>query len=60
MFKEKGLDPDKPPQTWAELIDAARKLTDPSKNVYGLASQRKRASEGTFQFLPWAQMGAQL
>jgi multiple sugar transport system substrate-binding protein len=57
MFKEKGLDPDKPPQTWAELIDAARKLTDPSKNVYGLAFSAKASEEGTFQFLPWAQMG---
>ena len=26
-FKEVGLDPNKPPQTWAELVDAARKLT---------------------------------
>ncbi len=41
MFKEKGLDPDKPPQTWAELIDAARKLTDPAKNVYGLSFSAK-------------------
>lgn len=26
-FKEVGLDPNKPPQTWAELVDAAKKLT---------------------------------
>jgi sn-glycerol 3-phosphate transport system substrate-binding protein len=26
-FKEVGLDPKKPPQTWAELVDAAKKLT---------------------------------
>lgn len=57
MFKAKGLDPDKPPQTWAELIDAARKLNDPAKNVYGLAFSAKANEEGTFQFLPWAQMG---
>ena len=56
MFKEKGLDPDKPPQTWAELVDDARKLTDPAKNVYGLAFSAKASEEGTFQFLPWVQM----
>lgn len=57
MFKAKGLDPNKPPQTWAELLDAARKLNDPAKNVYGLAFSAKASEEGTFQFLPWAQMG---
>ncbi|OHV78781.1 sugar ABC transporter substrate-binding protein [Ensifer sp. LCM 4579] len=56
MFKAKGLDPEKPPQTWAELVDAARKLTDPAANVYGLAFSAKANEEGTFQFLPWAQM----
>ncbi len=56
MFRAKGLDPDKPPQTWNELLEAARKLTDPSANVYGLALSAKANEEGTFQFLPWAQM----
>ena len=26
-FKAAGLDPEKPPQTWTELVDAAKKLT---------------------------------
>ncbi|KKX33210.1 sugar ABC transporter substrate-binding protein [Rhizobium sp. LC145] len=56
MFKAKGLDPEKPPQTWTELVDAARKLTDPAANVYGLTFSAKANEEGTFQFLPWAQM----
>ncbi|WP_416797390.1 ABC transporter substrate-binding protein [Ciceribacter azotifigens] len=56
MFRAKGLDPDKPPRTWDDLVGAARKLTDPSANVYGLAFSAKANEEGTFQFLPWAQM----
>jgi len=56
MFKAKGLDPEKPPQTWDELLEAARTLTDPAANVYGLAFSAKANEEGTFQFLPWAQM----
>ncbi|WP_026781842.1 ABC transporter substrate-binding protein [Pleomorphomonas koreensis] len=56
LFKAKGLDPDKPPQTWDELVDAARKLNDPASNVYGIAFSAKASEEGTFQFLPWAQM----
>ena len=27
LFREAGLDPDKPPQTWDEMINAAKKLT---------------------------------
>ncbi len=57
MFTAAGLDPNKPPQTWAELVETARKLTDPAKNVYGLTFSAKANEEGTFQFLPWAQMG---
>ena len=57
MFRAKGLDPDKPPQTWDELVDTARKLSDPAKNVYGITFSAKANEEGTFQFLPWAQMG---
>ncbi len=56
MFKAKGLDPNKPPQTWDELVEAARKLTDPAQNVYGITFSAKANEEGTFQFLPWAQM----
>jgi multiple sugar transport system substrate-binding protein len=57
LFKAGGLDPEKPPQTWDELLETARKLSDPSKNVYGIAFSAKANEEGTFQFLPWAQMG---
>jgi hypothetical protein len=35
MFREAGLDPERPPQTWAEMADFARKLTrrDAAGNV---------------------------
>jgi multiple sugar transport system substrate-binding protein len=56
MFKAAGLDPENPPKTWDELYEAAKALTDPSKNVYGLAFSAVGTEEGTFQFLPLVQM----
>ena len=54
LYKKAGIET--PPETWDELVDTARKLTDPANNVYGLAFSAKASEEGTFQFLPWAQM----
>lgn len=56
MYRDAGLDPDNPPSTWAELYDAAKALTKPEENVYGLAFSAVATEEGTFQFLPWLQM----
>ncbi|MGD1887282.1 MAG: ABC transporter substrate-binding protein, partial [Cohaesibacteraceae bacterium] len=56
MYEAAGLDPDNPPQTWDELLEAARALTDPDNDVYGIAFSARASEEGTFQFLPWAQM----
>lgn len=53
MFKAKGLDPEKPPKTWTELLDAAKTLKDPAKNVYGFGFSAVQAEEGVFQFLPF-------
>jgi multiple sugar transport system substrate-binding protein len=53
MFKAKGLDPDKPPQTWAELASAAEKLRDPAKGVYGFGFCAVQGEEGVFQWLPF-------
>jgi ABC-type glycerol-3-phosphate transport system substrate-binding protein len=38
-FIAAGLDPNKPPKTWAELLEYAKKLTDPSRNQYGFVIQ---------------------
>ena len=53
MFRAKGLDPDKPPTTWSQLIAAAEKLRDPAKNVYGFGFSALQAEEGVFQWLPF-------
>jgi multiple sugar transport system substrate-binding protein len=53
MFRAKGLDPDKPPRTWSELVVAAEKLRDPAKGVYGFGFCATQAEEGVFQFLPF-------
>ena len=53
MFRAKGLDPDKPPKTWAEVRAAAEKLTDPAKNVFGIGFCAHNSEQATFQWLPW-------
>jgi len=36
LFKDAGLDPDRPPHDWDELLDFARRLTVPRKQQYGM------------------------
>jgi multiple sugar transport system substrate-binding protein len=52
-FRAKGLDPDKPPTTWDEVAEAAAKLTDPNKGMFGLGFCAHQSEQSTFQFLPW-------
>lgn len=56
MYRAAGLDPDSPPETWDELYEAAKALTNAENNVYGIAFSAVGTEEGTFQFLPWLQM----
>ena len=44
-FKEVGLDPEKPPQTWAELVEDARKLTKDGRYGFQLA--------GGYDYIGW-------
>ncbi|MEG6569981.1 ABC transporter substrate-binding protein [Thermoanaerobacterium thermosaccharolyticum] len=55
MFKNAGLS--KPPATWSELEDYAKKLT--KGDIKGLAFSAIKSEESTFQFLPFVwQAGA--
>jgi multiple sugar transport system substrate-binding protein len=53
MFREKGLDPENPPETWSELMAAAEKLRDPANNVFGFGFSALQSEEGPFQWLPF-------
>jgi len=35
-FSGVGMDPEKPPTTWNELLEYAKKLTDPAKETWGM------------------------
>lgn len=37
LFVQAGLDPDKPPRDWAELLEYARKLTVPQRRQYAFS-----------------------
>jgi multiple sugar transport system substrate-binding protein len=54
MLKDAGLDPEKPPTTWQDLIDYAQKLTQPDKGIYGYGVsgiQNELATLGYMMFL---------
>ena len=53
LFQAAGLDPNTPPTTLEELADYAVKLTDPSKNQYGLALP----TNATYMQFLWANGG---
>lgn len=53
LFEAAGLDPDTPPANMEELAEYAEKLTDPSKNQYGLALP----TNATYMQFLWANGG---
>ncbi len=40
IFKEAGLDPERPPKDWDEYYEFARRCTDPAKGTYGILWDR--------------------
>ncbi len=50
-FEQAGLDPKKPPKTWVELVDAAKKLTDRSKGRSGFGIYSKSQTQRMFNFM---------
>lgn len=58
MFNDAQLTP---PTTWQQLLDDAKKLTDPAKGQWGIAVQGASYTEGShFAFMFGRQHGAQL
>ena len=57
LFERAGLDPDRPPRTWSELEEYCRKLSDPSKDRYGIGFKKGEASSHDFANLVWSAGG---
>lgn len=54
LFRQAGLDPDRPPQTWADLLEATRRIHNPAEGLYGFGMN---AGEGHIlykKFMPFA------
>ena len=53
QFSEAGLDPDRAPQTWDELLEYCRILTDPDKGRHGLFlyASGENLSWGVYSFI---------
>lgn len=51
MFSDAGLDPAKPPKTWAELVDTAKKLTDPATRTYGYGVSGNKSEVNTLGYM---------
>ncbi len=54
LFVEAGLDPEKPPQTWDELYEAARRIHDPQRGIYGIGLIGGPTSSWNFMSFLWS------
>jgi multiple sugar transport system substrate-binding protein len=51
MFTDAGLDPNKPPITWDDLLATAQKLTDESKKIYGYGVTGAKSETATLAYM---------
>jgi multiple sugar transport system substrate-binding protein len=59
LFKKAGLDPDKPPTNYAEILDAAKKIRALGKDTYGFSFAGACGGCNIFELTPhiWASGG---
>jgi multiple sugar transport system substrate-binding protein len=59
LYKKAGLDPEKPPTTWAEVIDHAKKIRALGGDTYGFYFAGGGAGPNAYTYLPqmWAAGG---
>jgi multiple sugar transport system substrate-binding protein len=57
FFRQTGLDPAKPPKTWTELRDYAKKLNRPDEGVWGYAFPAFSTDHTADRWYPYLHMG---
>ena len=54
IFQDAGLDPEKPPKNWDELIEYARRIADPARDKYGISMAGGAQSSWDFMSYLWS------
>jgi multiple sugar transport system substrate-binding protein len=54
LFRANGLSPEKPPSTWNELREAARRIHNPDKGIYGFGMNAGERYVLYKKFMPFA------
>ena len=61
MFRDAGLDPDSPPETWDELVDYATAITESGERVFGYGVSGTKTEHTTLAYIIFlASNGGQL